>query len=78
MNKKFKFIKDFHSPEGVIPAGSELMVINSSIYFNDYLIQPAYYNDFKELIAKELDKPKYLKQIPFPTSMVGRQGRNFG
>lgn len=78
MNKKFKFVKEFRSSEGVIPVGSELTVMGSTILFNDYMLQPAYYEDFKNLIASEIDKPKYLKQIPFPTSMIGRNGRNMG
>ena len=70
MHKRFKFVRPYKSFDGVIPVDGELTVINSTIYYNGGMIEPSYYNEFRELIEKEMDKPYYLKEVAIPYNKI--------
>ena len=64
--KRFRFVKPYKTFDGTIPVGAELTVMNTTIYYNGGMLQPSFYNEFKELILREMKKPNYLKQVPIP------------
>lgn len=66
MYKRFRFVKPYRSFDGTIGTGNELTVMNGTIYYNGGMLQPGFYDEFKELIQKEMKKPHYLKQVPIP------------
>lgn len=70
MYKRFKFVRPYPSIEGVIGVGNELTVMNSNIYYNGGMIEPSFYNEFKELIQQEMNKPHFLKEVPIPYNKI--------
>lgn len=64
-NRKFVFVKDFSTgnPDEVITTGSELYEVNGTIYFNGGMVIPSLQLFFEDLIKKEEDNPKYLKEV---------------
>lgn len=70
MYKRFRFIKPYTTFDGTIPVGAELTVMDSTIYYNGGMLQPSFYNEFKELIKKEIKKWHYLKPVPIPYNKV--------
>jgi hypothetical protein len=67
--KHFKLVKNFNCEFGVLPAGSDILVLRGTIFVNDYQIQPVFYPLFHDLINKEMVQPNYLKEIPLPNSL---------
>jgi hypothetical protein len=70
MYKRFKFVKPYKAFDGVITPGNELTVLNSTIYYNGGMIEPSFYEEFKELVQKEMKKSFYLKEVPIPYNKV--------
>lgn len=70
MYKRFRFIKPYKTFDGTIPVGSELTVMNATIYYNGGMLEPSFYNEFKKLIQKEMKKSFYLKEVPIPYNKV--------
>lgn len=70
MYKRFRFIKPYTSFDGVIGTGNELTVLNNTIFYNGGMIEPGFYEEFKELIIKEMKKPYFLKEVPIPYNKV--------
>ena len=70
MYKRFKFVKPYKAFDGVITPGNELTVLNSTIYYNGGMLEPSFYNEFKELIQKKKKKPHFLKEVPIPYNKV--------
>lgn len=68
--KRFKFVKPYKTFDGTIPVGAELTVMKSTIYYNGGMLEPSFYDEFKELILKEMKKPHYLRQVPIPYNKV--------
>lgn len=66
--KRFKFVKPFDCRLGHIDAGRELTVYDGQILFDGGLIEPQYYEFFKELIKKEMETPNYLREYNFVTN----------
>lgn len=65
----FKFVKKLNSQIGEIPVGTELTMYGNNIFVNGLMVEPSFHAFFEKMIHDELDKPKYLKRIPAPTSM---------
>lgn len=70
MYKRFRFVKPYKTFDGTIQPGAELTVLNSIIYYNGGMISPAFYDEFKELILKEMKKQHYLREVPIPYNKV--------
>lgn len=69
--RRFKFVRDFEkSPTEKIPAGSEITVLNGTLYFNGGMITPANYAFFNNLLAKEIAYPYYLKETVIPVDKI--------
>ena len=64
MYRRFKFVKAYKTKDGVLPVGGQIDVINDAIYYNGGMIEPSFYDDFKELVMRELEKPFYLRAVP--------------
>ena len=60
MNKKYVFIKQFKTNEGVIPEGSE---IRGSIYMNGCMLHPAYNNMIMNIINNPKLRKEYLIEM---------------
>lgn len=58
MRKKYVFIKQFKTNEGVIPEGSEIIVFRGSIYMNGGMLHPAY----NSMIMNIINNPKLRKE----------------
>ena len=73
MYKRFIVIKDvgvegFDQP---IKKGSELTIMNDTIYFNGGMVDNMFYDIFRDLIDQELrDGFRFLKEIPIPYNKV--------
>lgn len=63
--KKFVFVKDFCTGNAneTIPSGSELYVVNGTIYFNGGMVIPSLQLYFENLIQKELVNPNFLQEV---------------
>lgn len=66
MYKRFRFIREYKDFDGTIPVGAELTVNEGTIYYNGGMIEPSFYNQFKNLIIQETKRPHYLKEVPIP------------
>lgn len=53
MDKKYVFVKDWKTPEGTIPKGSDLTITHGCVYFNGGLQPNVYANMFRRLIDNE-------------------------
>ena len=73
MYKRFIVIKDV-GVEGIerpIKKGSELTIMNDTIYFNGGMVDNMFYDIFRDLIDQELrDGFHFLKEIPIPYNKV--------
>ena len=69
MYKRFIVIKDV-GVEGIeqpIKKGSELTIMNDTIYFNGGMVDSMFYDIFRDLIDQELrDGFYFLKEVPIP------------
>lgn len=70
MYKRFRFIKPYKAFDGIIEPGNELTVLNGAIYYNGGMLEPSFYNEFKELIQTEMKKQHYLREVPIPYNKV--------
>ena len=70
MYKRFRFIKPYKTFDGIIPVGGELTVMNATIYYNGGMLEPSFYDEFKDLIQKEMKKPFYLREVPIPYNKI--------
>lgn len=68
--KRFRFVKPFNCEFGTIPTDSELTILKEAIYFNGGMLNPYYYNFFRDFINKEVKEPNYLREIPIPHNKV--------
>lgn len=68
--KRFKFVKPFTCEYGTLPADSELTILKEAIYFNGGMVNPLFYNFFRDLINQEVKKPNYLREVPIPYNKV--------
>lgn len=67
MYKKYKFVKPLKVKEGEFPIGATITYMNGRIFYNDGLIQPAFYDLFADLIEYETNEGfNYLREIPIP------------
>lgn len=69
-HKRFKFVKPFTCAFGTLPIDSEITILKQAIYFNGGMIQPQYYELFRDLINKEVKEPNYLREVPIPYNKV--------
>lgn len=70
MQKRFKFVKDYHCPFGSLKAGTNIDIVNGTIYYEGGLLEPWWADYLKEFIKKEMEKPNYLKEIVIPYNKV--------
>ena len=70
MYKRFRFIKPYKTFDGIIPVGGELTVMNATIYYNGGMLEPSFYDEFKDLIQKEMKKPFYLREVHIPYNKI--------
>lgn len=70
IQKRYKFIKPYQSIDGTIPVGKQLDVVGENIFFEGWMIEPSFYEEFKQLILREAKKPHYLRQVPIPYNKV--------
>lgn len=64
MDRKYVFIKDWKTPDGVIPAGSDLTLVHGCVYFNGGLQSQYYAAQFMKLInLEEKSGFNYLKPV---------------
>lgn len=69
--RRFKFVRDFEkSATEKISAGSEITVLNDTIFFNGGMITPVNYAFFNSLLAKEIAYPYYLKEVIIPVDKI--------
>lgn len=69
--RRFKFVKELKKSETEkIPVGSEITVLNDTIYFNGGMITPTNYNYFNKLLANEIAYPYYLQEVIIPVDKV--------
>lgn len=67
MYKKFIVVKDIGIKgfNNTIKKGSEITVMNDTIYFNDGMVDTMFYDIFRDLIEMELKEGfNYLKEVP--------------
>lgn len=62
MRKKYIFIKDYKTPEGTIPKGTEIIYFKDGFYMNGYLVSPAYMNIFGKILTNQNIKREYIKE----------------
>jgi len=67
--KNFRFVRPFECTYGLLPAGTELMVIRDTIYVNGMQIMPQFYGLFHELVDNEMENPCYLREVALPNSL---------
>ena len=53
MDRKYVFVKDWKTPDGVIPFGSDLTIVHGCVYFNGGLQSHYYASQFMALINHE-------------------------
>ena len=73
MYKKFIVTKDvgIKGFSEQIKKGSEITIMNNTIYFNDGMVDSMFYDIFRELIEQELrDGFVFLKEVPIPYNKV--------
>ena len=73
MYKKFIAVKDIGITgfKSIIKKGSEITVMNDTIYFNDGMVDTMFYDIFRDLIEMELKEGfNYLKEVPIPYNKV--------
>ena len=73
MYKRFIVIKDVgvEGLEQPIKKGSELTIMNDTIYFNGGMVDNMFYDIFRDLIDQELrDRFHFQKEVPIPYNKV--------
>lgn len=63
MNKKYVFIKQFKTNEGVIPEGSEIIIFRGNVYMNGGMLHPAYNNMIMNIINNPKLRKEYLIEM---------------
>lgn len=63
MYRKFRFKKEFNCPDGTIHEGSEIVLINDSMYFDGGMVNPAYRSVLMEIIGTPKIAKEYLVEM---------------
>ena len=61
--KKYVFIKDYVTSDGVIKEGSDLILFRGALYLNGGMILPAYSSKLINLIENHNLFKEYLKEV---------------
>lgn len=61
--KKYVFVKPYHTKEGTIPEGSEIIIFRDTVYFNGGMVHPAYQMVLKNIVEDQNIKGQYLKEV---------------
>ena len=68
--KRWRLVKPFTCEYGTLPVGSEITILKEAIYFNGGMVNPLFYNFFRDFINHEVKEPNYLKEVPIPYNKV--------
>lgn len=69
--KRFKFVKEFKQPEGVLKVNDEVTVMEDKVFYNGGMVQPNYRGLLLDLIEYESNEGwNYLREIPIPYNKV--------
>lgn len=69
--KRFKFVKEFKQPEGVLKVNDEVTVMEDKVFYNGGMVQPNYRDLLLDLIEYESNEGwNYLREIPIPYNKV--------
>ena len=59
MRRKYIFVKAYKTNEGVIPAGTEIIIFRGNVYMDGGLVHPAYQRMLIDLLSDEKLRHEY-------------------
>lgn len=68
--KRWRLVKPFTCEYGTLPVDSEITILKEAIYFNGGMVNPLFYDFFRDFINKEVKEPNYLREVPIPYNKV--------
>ena len=60
--ENYKFVKPYEMPQGTVPVGSTLLLMNGVIYYDNGMVPETYQAAFSNLIAREKKRHKTIEK----------------